>query len=553
LIWRRAYVAAFEKVMPKAQLVELYAHGLGVIDDARLEFGPGFNVLTGETGAVKTLLLGALGLCLGSDTSASRYAFTSDTRAAALFHRGAGEEILFSRETTSAGRLRSSLNGAPSSVESLRALADELIVVHGQHDSLTLRNKSSILRLIDESGNVDTSDLDDVRSRLTGARQLRDTFGGDAGARQREREFLAFQLSELEAVAIRSASELSETLEELTRLTALRDGQSALVEALDFFDGERDDAVLFQFARALNRLPDGDAYDGVRSNLLSSLIQAREALSELARLGDADAFDPSTLEGLEERASVLQQIARKYGGTLEAALATSVDLRVQHERFLSDAERLTHVDQEIQNLEGREVALARLVRQARAFAATQLTNAVRAQLARVALANASLRFVVDGDDGSDAQILFTPNPGLPEGPLATLASGGELSRVLLALSLETARDDVVAVFDEVDAGLGGQVAQQIGECLSEVGRFQQVLAVTHLASVAARADHHFVIEKLVERGVTKTTVRSLTGDERVREIARMLAGDDVTSESKALAQQLLENSSEVRSGVDFIH
>jgi DNA repair protein RecN (Recombination protein N) len=539
--------------MPKVQLVELYAHGLGVIDDARLEFGPGFNVITGETGAGKTLLLGALGLCLGSDASASRYALTTDTRAAALFLRDRSEEIVFSRDTTTAGRLRSSLNGAPSSVEALRELATEFIVVHGQHDSLALRNKSETVRLIDESGGVETKELDDVRADLREARQLRERFGGDPTSRQRELEFLEFQLGELDGVSIQSANELSETLDELIRLSTLRDGQAALVEVLALFDAESDDAVLAQFARALTRLPTGEAYEGVRSSLLGSLIQAREALSTLAALGDPDAFDPSTLATLEDRASVLQQIARKYGGTLEAALATGVALRAQFERFTGETERLDQVDQEIRVLEERETALARRVRQEREFAATQLTNAVRGQLARVALANSSLRFLVDGDDGSDAQILFTPNPGLPEGPLATLASGGELSRVLLALSLETAKEDVVAVFDEVDAGLGGQVAQQIGECLYEVGRYQQVLAVTHLASVAARADHHFVIEKRVERGVTKTTVRSLSGDDRVREIARMLAGDDVTSESRALAKQLLENSSEVRAEADFPH
>jgi DNA repair protein RecN (Recombination protein N) len=160
----------------------------------------------------------------------------------------------------------------------------------------------------------------------------------------------------------------------------------------------------------------------------------------------------------------------------------------------------------------------------------------------VALPHASLRFEVDGDDGSEAQILFTPNPGLPEGPLQALASGGELSRVLLALSLETVHEDVVAVFDEVDAGVGGQVAQQIGECLAELGCRQQVLAVTHLASVAAKADHHFVIEKSVRNGVSSTTLRAVVGDERVSEVARMLAGDEITTESRALASRMLETN-----------
>jgi DNA repair protein RecN (Recombination protein N) len=158
------------------------------------------------------------------------------------------------------------------------------------------------------------------------------------------------------------------------------------------------------------------------------------------------------------------------------------------------------------------------------------------------LPNATLRFEVDGDDGADALILFSANPGLPEGPLSSLASGGELSRVLLALSLESSREDVVAVFDEIDAGLGGQVAQQIGQCLFELGSRQQVLAVTHLASVAARADHHFVVEKTTSAGLTSTVVRNVVGEQRVQEIARMLAGDDVSDEARALAAQLLETS-----------
>jgi DNA repair protein RecN (Recombination protein N) len=537
--------------MPKVQLVELFAHGLGVIDDARLEFGAGFNIITGETGAGKTLLLGALELCLGSDVSASRYALTSDTRTAALFVRDENEEIVVSREATNSGRLRSSLNGAPSSVEALRTLAKALVVIHGQHDSLNLRNRSEIVRLIDQSGAVDTEELNAVRRNLRETHQLRGDFGGDPVSRQRELEYIIFQLSELDAAAIASANELDDTLKELTRLTMLRDGQAALVTVLTLFDAESDDAVLSQFARALRRLPDGVAYEPVRIGLSGALIQAREAIHELSALADPEAFEASTMEELEERASELQRIARKYGGTIEAALASRDELRNHHDRLTGEADRLGGLDEEIRVLEERDVALSRRARQDRESAATQLTNAVRTQLARVALSNASLRFVVDGDDGADAEILFTPNPGRPEGPLAALASGGELSRVLLAISLETANGDVVAVFDEVDAGLGGQVAQQIGECLFEVGRQQQVLAVTHLASVAARADHHFVIEKLIEGAVTKTVVRALAGADRVREIARMLAGDEMTAESRALAQQMLENSPEVRTGADF--
>jgi DNA repair protein RecN (Recombination protein N) len=536
--------------MPKAQLVELYAHKLGVIDDAHLEFGPGFNVITGETGAGKTLLLGALGLCLGSDASASRYALTNDTRAVALFLRD-DEELAFSREAGSSGRLRSSLNGAPSSAEALRAFAEQLIIIHGQHDSLLLRNRGEIVRLIDETGGVNTDELNDVRRQLREARQLREGLGGDEGARQRDLEYLEFQLHELDAAQTTSATELDENLTELERLSTLRDGQSAIVEVVELFDGDSDDAVLSQFAQAVARVPEGDAYASIRGALRDALIEARDSVHELAALGDPDAFDPRVIEDLEARVNVLQHVSKKYGGSLAAAIATRDEMRVRRQNAETDAARVNVIDEEISELETREDDLARRAWAEREVAAAKLTTAVSRQMSRVALANATLRFVVDGDDGSDAQIWFTPNPGQPEGPLSALASGGELSRVLLALSLETVHRDVVAVFDEIDAGLGGQVAQQIGECLREVGRLQQVLAITHLASVAARADHHFIIEKTVEHGATNTLVREVIGDERVREIARMLAGDTVTAESRALATQLLENSFEDRTKAEF--
>ncbi|HEY1223296.1 MAG TPA: AAA family ATPase [Acidimicrobiales bacterium] len=527
--------------MPKAQLVELYAHGLGVIEDARLELGPGFNVITGETGAGKTLLLGALELCLGGENATSRYAAHADMRTAAVFLQDA-DEIVLTREASTTGRLRSTLNGAPSSAEVLRTIAHDLVVIHGQHDSLRLRNRSEVLRIIDASGQISTNELDEVRISLREALSLRESFGGDEAARERELDFLEFQIGEIVATKIASKDELVETLESLTRLSSLRDGQEALALVIDELDADRDDAILSRLARCIERLPAGEAYVGGRDALLGALALAREGLHELAALSDPDAFDPAVMDQLDERAALLQQIARKYGGSLEAALETLEELRGRLDEQRAATVRLANLDVEINELLGRERELARVARREREYAAVQLTDAVRRQLPRVALANALLRFDVDGDDGSETQILFTPNPGLPEGPLQALASGGELSRVLLALSLETAHEDVVAVFDEIDTGVGGQVAQQIGQCLHEVGQQQQVLAVTHLASVAARADHHFVIEKTTSHGVTATALRAVRGIERVNEIARMLAGNEITDEAKALAQRLLETS-----------
>jgi len=525
--------------MPKAQLVELSARGLGVIDDAAVEFGRGFNVLTGETGAGKTLLLGALELCLGGEGPASRHALTSDTRVAAVFLGRDGSEVALSRASGAQGRLRSAVNGTASSAEALRALARELVVVNGQHESLALTHRGEALRLLDRSAGISTEDLARVRRSLYEARAAREELGGDATRRARELEFLEFQIAEIDGVRVAGPDELRSSLEELTRLTELRDGQSALRRALEVLDGDGD-ATLAQLARAISDLPAVRAYDAARAELDSALKQAREAVRDLAGLAEDAGGDSAVLDALDARVTVLQNLARKHGGSLAVALEALDQMRRERTALLGAGERVIELDAEIAGLEVREVALAAEARREREAAAQRLTRAVARQLPRVALAHASLRFVTDGEDGSDVVILFTPNPGRPEGPLSGLASGGELSRVQLALALETVHDDVVAVFDEVDAGVGGQVAQQIGECLRELGHEQQVLAVTHLASVAAKADRHVVIEKTVSGSTTTTTVREVTGEDRVREVARMLVGDAVTSESLALASQMLE-------------
>jgi len=527
--------------MPKSQLVELFAQGLGVIEEARIEFSEGFNVITGETGAGKTLLLGALDLCLGGDASNARHAVTTDMKASALFINRDGKEVSLLRESSQGGRLRSALDNATTSAESLRMLAEELIVIHGQHDSLSLKNRSEILRLVDTSGKVDTSELQEVRSQLSEALKLREGFGGDGTNREREIEFLKFQISEIESVKIVSADELIEVLEELTRLTEIRDGQTAIMGVIQTLDSDAEEAVLTRLARAIGEIPAGETYDGARDGLRSALEQARDSIRELSAFTDSDAFDEERLGALDERAAALQNIARKYNNSLEEALHALSEFSADLERRTGEAGRIENLDGEIDQLMSKEVELSRKAKKDREYASVKLTEAVRAQLPRVALPNALLRFDVGGDDGSHAQILFTPNPGLPEGPLQSLASGGELSRVLLAISLETAHDDVVAVFDEVDAGVGGQVAQQIGDCLLELGHRQQVLAVTHLASVAAKADHHFVIEKTIINGTASTKIKKVEGEERVSEIARMLVGDSQSQESRALASQLLES------------
>lgn len=525
--------------MPSAQLLELSARHVGVIDDATVEFAPGFNVITGETGAGKTLLLGALDLCLGGDGGGARSGPDGAVAASAVFRAADGAEVSLSRSAGGNGRLRSAVDGTAASAEALRAIAAGLVVVHGQHDSLALRGRAEVRALLDRSGSVSTTALEAARRRLASLRAERDALGGDASTREREGEYVAFQVAEIEGARVTGPGELDDCLVELTRLSDLAEGRAALAAVLEELDGEGEAAVLPRLARAVADLPRGGSFDAARADLTGALATAREAARDLAGLV-GDAPDPERLAGLEARVGVLQGLSRKFGGSVAAALDELERLRARALE-LADAEgRRARLDDEVAAASREADGLASEARAAREAAAARLNAAVARQLPRVALAGATLRFSVSGDDGSDVDLLFAPNPGRPEGPVTTMASGGELSRVLLAVALETVHDDIVAVFDEIDAGVGGQVAQQIGDCLRELGHEQQVLAVTHLASVAAQADHHVVIEKTVEGGVTSTAVRVVEGQARVREVARMLAGDRLTEESLALATQLLE-------------
>ena len=526
--------------MPRVQLHELYASRIGVIDEARVSFGPGFNVITGETGAGKTLLIGALELSLGAETVSGRYALQSESKSVAVFEVDGTERVL-SRDTSAAGRLRSTLDGTPTSAESLREVAAELVTIQGQHDYLTLRNKSSVVRLLDDAGTIDTNPLLALRHQLREALALRDRLGGDDGSRQREIEYLDHVANEIESAAIVSPTELDDTLADLLRLEGLIDSLGTVTAVLEGLDGEGDEALVTRTASLLSELPGGEPFGEIRVELFGHVAAFRESLARLRDLVNPELVDFELRSLLATRVSTLRQLVRKYGSTLSDVLNVGRESAERASMMRSESERFLSLEGEIVQLEQAEREEARRVRKEREYAAVTLTNAVRQQLPRVALPQASLRFEVDGIDGSDAQILFAPNPGMPEGPLQSLASGGELSRVLLAIALETNQQGLVSVFDEIDAGIGGEVAQQIGGCLEQLGRAQQVIAVTHLGSVAAQATHHFVISKSNDSGRTVTTVNVVTGEDRVREIARMLAGDAGSDEALELARRLLNN------------
>jgi DNA repair protein RecN (Recombination protein N) len=526
--------------MPKTQLVELQVENLGVIASAHLEFDAGFNVLTGETGAGKTLLVGALSLCTGSSEARYRRDTDANVHVSAVFVTGDDEQVL-SRESSATGRLRASRNGMATSSEGLRVAGEELLVIHGQHDSLRLRNRTQVLKILDEFGAIDDSALRQLRQELARLYADRDSLGGDSGARQRELDFAQYQIDEIQALGITSANELDECLEELQLLSELRDDYEGLVSAIELLDGDADDAILSQFARVITGLPKGALASDFASLLAASLATARESVHDLRSSMNESGVDEDRIAALEHRVGALRQLARKYGGTLETALDTLKELTSLVDRRSNEEQSLEVLESQIEQKEELEKSLSASLLKERTSTAARLSERIGSQLRRVALQNATLDFEVSGNDGSNVSIRFRANPGQTGGDLSDVASGGELSRVLLALSLETVGDGLVAVFDEVDAGIGGAVAQQIGECLSELATRQQVIVVTHLASVAARAKRHYVVEKSQSDVESVAIVRLVEGEERVQEIARMLSGDAQSAEARALAHSLLSS------------
>ena len=528
------FAIVFVKDMPSTQLLSLTVRGLGVISDVTLDFQDGFTVITGETGAGKTLLVDALSLCLGGEARSPRRGDELDV--SAVFLDATGKECSLQRTVSSAQRLRAVIDGVATSSDALRSVGDAMLVIHGQHDSLRLKSKIEILKMVDDFGAIDTSNLLSLRQERSELLRLQSSLGGDARERERQLDFARFEANEIESIKIVSPRELDDTLDELVALTELRDQVANVQRLTAEADG---DGSLEAFVEVVSGLPQGGELGESRRRILDLVAAVRDELSEVGTLIDSDRLDESHFHQLESRVEVLRNLARKHGGTLEGVLAA-------YEQALMTISTLEDADGTAREIEGRIESLqAELKRESarvltlRTASTQRLEAAVSVQLPRVALPNAKVTFAVGADDGSDVELVFAPNPGSPGGPIQTIASGGELSRVLLALSLVTSSDGLVTVFDEIDSGIGGNVAESIGECLADLARSRQVISVTHLASVAARADHHFVVEKHVVNGETRTSIRSVSGSERVSEIARMLAGESASTESRALAERLL--------------
>jgi DNA repair protein RecN (Recombination protein N) len=547
-------------------LRQLSIRDVVLIDRLELEFESGLGVLTGETGADKSILLDSLGLALGvrADTGlvrqgeqqasvAAEFDLPSDHPAFALLaeqgiESEAGEPLLVRRTLKSDGGSRAYAGGTGVPASLLRDIANGLVEIHGQHDDRGLLNPRGHRALLDSFGRIDTSELEAAWIELerlgTELAEAREA----AAAAERDRDWLDHAAKEIAALAPEPGEETTLSEERAAMQAGARAGET--LTGLDELLGGSEGALAL-LRTAARRIERGAAEHSLLAEALASLdralIEASEAEDRVARAAEALAFDPARLEAVEERLFDIRGLARKHRVEPDALAALGEELSAKLALIEAGGERIAVLEGELAVARTRFDQKARLLRDRRTKAAAQLDMAVADELPPLKLDAAKFRTAIaeiePGPAGIDrVEFEVSTNPGAPFGPLTRIASGGELSRFILALKVALAEAGTAQtmIFDEIDRGVGGAVASAIGERLARLAQKSQLLVVTHSPQVAARAAHHYRIEKVHDAGSTRTHVRKLTADERREEIARMLSGAAITDEARAQAARLLE-------------
>ena len=554
-------------------LEEIRIGQLGVIDSSTLELGPGLTVITGETGAGKTMIVTALGLLLGgrADSGAVRTGArnarvegvvrTADLPEFAAAVEEAGgevedERVVLARNVSAEGRSRAFVGGASVPVSSLAEIAEPLVAVHGQSDQHRLLQARAQREALDRFGGEQVADLltayRDVYHRLEAVERELDEVVTTARERAQEADLLRFGLGEVEAVAPEPGEDAALAAEE-SRLGFADTLRTAAEQAREALSSEQGDPDALATASAARTLLDGvREHDAEAGELADRLAEITYLLSDLA--ADVASYasridtDPARLAAVSERRAALTALTRKYGDTIDDVLAWA-------ERSATRLLDLDHTDERIEQLRAEQEVLRRerdtaaaALSAARVEAAARLAAEVTAELTLLAMPHARLgvdvrttdRFTSSGAD--EVELMLAANTGSEPRPLAKGASGGELSRVMLALEVALAGTSPVPtfVFDEVDAGVGGAAAVEVGRRLAQLARSAQVLVVTHLPQVAAYADRHVVVEKSSDGTVTSSGLTVLDDEQRERELSRMLAGLADSDTALAHARELLD-------------
>jgi DNA repair protein RecN (Recombination protein N) len=554
-------------------LLELRIENLLLIERAELRPGGGLAVITGETGAGKTVLAHALDLLMGGKPRGgivrpgAREAYVEgvfeptsellqDPALADLLERVGPDldEIVLARRVGADGRTRALVQGRAASVADLRALGGHLIAFFGQHEHRRLTLAAAQLELLDGFGGAAHRELrDGLASAHRRVRELGgalDELKEREGTRDRELDLLRFELEEIESVGPSESEEagLLAERERLRRLDALVAAAGGGAEAIAPESGESGVGALLAEAERLAGSVAGvdPPLDELAGRLATLRIEADDLGAELRGYASTLEGEPGRLEELEARLDLYDRLRRKHGGSVASVLAHAEECRQKRDVLESVEVELGRTQAALAEAVSERDRLAAELTAARTEAAPRLAERVRAELETLALEGAEFEVLLDPRDEIGAggaervELLLAPNPGVPAAPLREAASGGELSRVMLALmTVAGAAESRTIVFDEVDAGVGGQTARAVGERLRALGQLHQVLCITHLPQVAAQAESHFRIEKTLDAEPALTTVEALEGDGVVEELCRMLGAGASDKAARQHARDLL--------------
>lgn len=533
-------------------LLELHVKNLALIEKADVEFRQGLNILTGETGAGKSIIIGSVGMALGGKASrdsirqGAPYAyvelvFSVDSpeklKALAALEAVPDENGLFiiSRKIMP-NRSVSRINDETVTTARLKQITGLLIDIHGQHEHQSLLYKSKHLAILDAYVRGKTQPLKEKTAKTYEAyralREKLEKFGVDEESRIREKDFLRFEIDEIEAAEIREGEE-----EELTALYRRFSHSRRIAENLSAVQQALEGDWL---SRALQEADQACAYDESLNGIRDQLYDAESILSDAGRETAAYLenmeLDEERFREVEERLDLIHGLQAKYGNTAEAIFRKLEEKKQRLDELENFEERKAGTERELRKTEQELEALCGQLSQVRKSASRKLTESIRKGLLDLNFLDVTFsmefsrldHYTVQGYD--EAQFLISTNPGEPVKPLGDVASGGELSRIMLAIKTVLADTDDIPtlIFDEIDTGISGRTAQKVSEKLSYIGRTHQVICITHLPQIAAMADCHFEIAKSAAEGRTATTIRALGTEESVQELARLLGGAKIT-------------------------